>query len=322
MTASPEFKVLDPNLQISFYYRLQDLKDRYLLNALSETVKALDISIIDKELLEYVKKECLTKLASFGLRGEVVFPVPYVLKSNPFLLGYYRLLLGLSQKEFYNQGPFGRFKHMEEKGYITQSAEPYIEALCESLIRSAEILVNGIDYFTRSGINELQLLTLGAQFRGSKNTELGKTATNETFALIRDIVKPYIVSEKERSITIKNDSGRLVVIEFFSDPDIRIIEKLRFSERPLVSVEIKGGTDSSNIYNRLGEAEKSHQKARNNGFHEFWTILRVDIDYKEAKKATPTTSHFFHLDRIRDPEHKEYTEFRDILSSLLSIKIN
>lgn len=211
---------------------------------------------------------------------------------------------------------------MEDKGYISRHAEPYIESLCESLIRSAEILVNGIDNFTLSGINELQLLTLGAQLRGSKNTELGQTATNETFALIKEIVKPYIVSEKEKFITIRNDSDRYVQIEFSSDPDIRIIEKLRSRDRNLVSIEIKGGTDSSNIHNRLGEAEKSHQKARINGFHEFWTIIRVDIDYNEAKKASPTTSRFFHLDRIRDPEHEEYVEFREILSSLLSIKTN
>lgn len=167
---------------------------------------------------------------------------------------------------------------MEDKGYISRHAEPYIESLCESLIRSAEILVNGIDNFTLSGINELQLLTLGAQLRGSKNTELGQTATNETFALIKEIVKPYIVSEKEKFITIRNDSDRYVQIEFSSDLDIRIIEKLRSRDRNLVSIEIKGGTDSSNIHNRLGEAEKSHQKARINGFHEFWTIIRVDID--------------------------------------------
>lgn len=61
---------------------------------------------------------CCGGIASFGLRGEVFIPVPCVLRANPYLLGYYRLLLGLSQKETYNKGPFGRFKAMEERGEI------------------------------------------------------------------------------------------------------------------------------------------------------------------------------------------------------------
>jgi hypothetical protein len=32
-----------------------------------------------------------------------------------------------------------------------------------------------------------------------------------------------------------------------------------------VAVEIKGGKDYSNIHNRIGEAEKSHQKAKKEG---------------------------------------------------------
>ena len=33
-------------------------------------------------------------------------------------------------------------------------------------------------------------------------------------------------------------------------------------DRPLVAIEVKAGTDASNIHNRIGEAEKSHLKAR------------------------------------------------------------
>jgi uncharacterized membrane protein YiaA len=56
-------------------------------------------------------------LAKHGLRGELVYPVPYLFANNPFLLGYYRLLLGFSQKEFYSTA-FGVsiFKTMEVKG--------------------------------------------------------------------------------------------------------------------------------------------------------------------------------------------------------------
>jgi hypothetical protein len=111
------------------------------------------------------------------------------------------------------------------------------------------------------------------------------------------------------------------LIQFSSDPDIVIIEHLKSGDRKLVSIEIKGGTDYSNAHNRLGEAEKSHQKAKQNGFFEFWTIVRVDIDPLLARKESPTTSHFFNLDVIEESTTDDARVFRDILSSILSIKL-
>jgi hypothetical protein len=96
---------------------------------------------------------------------------------------------------------------------------------------------------------------------------------------------------------------------------------LENGDRKLVSIEIKGGTDYSNAHNRLGEAEKSHQKAKQNGFNEFWTIVRVDIDQALARKESPTTSHFFNLDNIENPSAMESRKFKDILSSILSIRL-
>lgn len=121
-------------------------------------------------------------------------------------------------------------------------------------------------------------------------------------------------------MVIENSSGRMVLVEFFSDPDVRITEKLPSAVRPIVSIELKGGTDFSNIHNRLGEAEKSHQKARNRGFFEFWTVVRVDIDETAAKQESPTTSRFFHLDRISRQGTREHQEFSDLLRGLLGIQ--
>ncbi len=51
------------------------------------------------------------------------------------------------------------------------------------------------------------------------------------------------------------------------------------------------------------------------------TILRVEIDYEILKQESPTTSHFFNLDKISNLKHKEYESFKDILSSILSINV-
>ena len=314
------FPVLAPNLQISFYYRLQSLRALCLHDALKKTVAALELAEIDEGLLRQVANDALRKVASFGLRGEVLFPVPVLIEANPFLLGYYRLLLGLSQKEFYNKGPFGRFKRLEERGELPDRLRPLMPALCASMIASAEAIVEAIDELSLPIVHELQLLTLGPQFRGGENTRLGQEATRQVFSLIRDIVLPYLKETTHRTMRIVNDSGRTVMIEFFADPDVRITERLPSGVRPLVAIEIKGGTDASNIHNRLGEAEKSHLKAKNLGFFEFWTLLRIDADAATAKRDSPTTTRFFHLDRIAHDQSPEHAEFRELLGSRVGIR--
>ena len=314
------FPIIQPNLQISFYFRLQIVRDLYLQDALKKTVKKLDIKKIDNELTNYVSPDKLRHVAAFGLRGEVFFPVPCMLEENPFLLGYYRLLFGLSQKEFYNKGPFGRFKRLEDRGEFTKFQKPFISALSKSLVKTAESLVDGIDEISTQTIHELQLLTLGPQLRGGANTRIGQDATKGIFDLIKSLVATNTKDTTERTIHVINDSNRTVMIEFFSDPDVKITEKLKSGVRPLVSIEIKGGRDVSNIHNRIGEAEKSHQKAKNHGFFEFWTIIRVDVDSETIKRESPTTTHFFHIDRIINRSTKEHAQFRDLLSSLVGIR--
>lgn len=139
--------VLLPSLQVSFYLKIQYLHPRalYFQEALRKTVENLDISVLDRQLAEYVKPDALRRAASLGVRGEVFFPVPCILEQNPFLLGYYRLLLGLSQKELYKKGAFDRFKYLEKRGAIHPDLVRLIPALCSSLVKMAEILVNGID---------------------------------------------------------------------------------------------------------------------------------------------------------------------------------
>jgi hypothetical protein len=313
--------VLKPDLQIAFHHKLKSINDQYLHQALSDTVKHLSIPDIDKQLADYVNHESIKKVASYGLRGELFFPVPCIMESNPKLLGYYRLLLGISQKEFYNKGPFGAFKRLEEQGIISQKIRPQIEPLCISLIGTAEIMIGEIDDLSLTTIRDLQILTLGPQLRGGLNTEFGKNATDKIFKLLKSLVSPYLKNETNRALIIENDSNRIVTIEFSSDPDISIIEKIGSTSRPLVSIEIKGGKDKSNIHNRIGEAEKSHQKAKGQNFFEFWTMLRVDLDYAHARRESPTTTRFFNIDHIQDPDHEEYQLFRDLLSSLLSIQI-
>ena len=143
---------------------------------------------LDQQLLEFVGRERLSIVARRGLRGELVFPIPYILSSMPTLVGYYRLLLGFSQKEFY-RGPFSRFKRMESDGLLTKATGALLPLFCESLIESSWILVNGLSDLSQDTLRSLTLLTLGPQFRGSRNVNLGIEAIRTVFALMTPLKK-------------------------------------------------------------------------------------------------------------------------------------
>ena len=133
-----------PQLQIDFSFALAQIRGLYLQEALLETIEKMDIAWIDKELNKLVPKQSLKALARHGLRGELVFPVPSVFAQNPRLLGYYRLLLGFSQKSFYSgETGLSRFKPMEEKGIIPKGAVDLQPELCAALIRASVQLVDG-----------------------------------------------------------------------------------------------------------------------------------------------------------------------------------
>ena len=83
-----------PDLQIDFSKSLKTIRNEFLQQALMTTVRNSSLQEIDAQLREYVSEDDLKLLAAHGLRGELLFPVPYLLCQNPRLLGYYRLLLG------------------------------------------------------------------------------------------------------------------------------------------------------------------------------------------------------------------------------------
>jgi hypothetical protein len=316
------FPILSPELQASFYYRLSAIRQTCLQSALRDAVDRADLELIDRELRQLVSSTGIKTVAKFGLRGELIFPVPALLRISPFLLGYYRLLYGFSQKEFYNKGPFGRFKRLEEKGEIPTASEKLLAALCCSLCQSGERLVESLDDLSVDIIHELQVMTLGPQFRGSENTRIGANATRQVYDLISVIVQSQIRDRTRRSIRLVNAAEHVVLLEFASDPDVLATEKHGDTIRTILSIEVKGGSDASNIHNRLGEAEKSHLKAKRLGCTDLWTIIRVDLPDEAAEAGSPTTTRFFNLDRIIDQGTPDFAAFRDSLGLRLGIRLD
>jgi hypothetical protein len=313
--------LLSAEPQIAFFYRLKEIKQSFLQEAFQSTIEKLNIETLDSEAARLYSEEVRKKIAKFGLRTEVFLPLPYLIRNNVKLIEYYRLLYGISQKVFYKSNHFGKYKSFIEGKTLKNQSNKTFTDLIEKLQPIGEELVIGIDELSPSIVHELQLLTIGSLLRGSRNNELGQNATRRTFELIKSIVRDYITSSSINTLVLKNSLNKSVTIKFASDPDIVIIEELEDGPHKLVSVEIKGGTDESNAHNRLGEAEKSHQKAKKEGYYEFWTIVRIDVDLEIAKSETPTTTRFFNLDLIEKPSAPEAREFKQHLGSRLKIDI-
>ena len=312
-----------PDEQIDYSFALGQARSVFLQDALLKTLKEIDIQVLDGELLEYVGT--LRALAAKGLRGEFVFPVPYILNENPFILGYYRLLLGFSQKSFYTTlFGAGRFKAMEEKGKLSKSNRDRLPELCKSMIASSKALITGVglDRLSRELLDDLTLLTLGPQFRGGSNVKKGVAGIIDVFQALHSCVEHAATSSDESTIEIMNAAGRLVQIQFAPDPDIVIREEMSPTKyRNIIAIEVKAGTDFSNIHNRVGEAEKSHAKAKAAGYVECWTVVNVDkTNLVVAARESPSTNRFYRLSDLKDKSSDAFSDFHDRIVSLTGIR--
>ncbi|MCB1494559.1 MAG: XcyI family restriction endonuclease [Bauldia sp.] len=318
-------KVPDPELQIDFAGALADIRTRYLQDALLSTVRQLDITELDKALAEYVPKASLSILASCGLRAELLFAVPVILDANPRLLAYYRLLYGYSQKEFYSRETgISQFSSMEKHGRLPRKGAAGLAELCRSLAGAGALLLDGIggSRMSRELLDDLTLLTLGPQLRGGANVRKGADGIVKVFDVIEEIARDAVTGVGPSRIEITNAAGRRVLIEFAPDPDIIIREEMSGgSFRDLIAIEVKGGSDFSNIHNRIGEAEKSHQKARAVGYVECWTVVNVGrMDLDMARRESPTTNRFYRMSELFRKDGSEYEDFKDRVISLTGIR--
>lgn len=308
-----------PELQIAFAVRLEQMEEQQLGAALARVVQIIGVSAIDAEMARAVPPLALNKLAAYGLRGETFFPLVCLLQESPRLLGYYRLLYGLSQKEFF-RGNLQRFKRMEDTGTLTADTTAKLAEVLDVLVGTGVSLLDNLSNVSIQRIRDLQLLTLGPQLRGSRLNTIGQAATEMVFRRIRQaIADTSVLSQTATTITLLNAAGRTVSVSFSSDPDIAVTEALDPGVRNTLAVEIKGGADRSNIHNRLGEAEKSHAKAKAKGFAEFWTIINAAVPLATAQTESPTTNLFFNLDGITDPSDEEWARFREAVTSRLGV---
>lgn len=314
-------ETLIPTKQMWVISRLKSERGKILRDALREAVGKVGIQAIDKELHALVSRDALNKLGAFGLRGEVLFAVPCLIKEKPAVSGYYRLILGISQKEYGRKG-LGKWVEIEKGKDAVSESE--IKDLCAALIKAGEWLLSVIsskDNVTEDLFHELTLLTLGAQLDGSYRVIVGQKAVAVIRELIGNIIKPKKpdgFQERGNEIEFNNAAGRRVRIRFGSDPDILVSERSGNQDRHLLAIEVKGGSDPSNIHNRLGEAEKSHLKLSASGVLR-WTIIGVPVDEQTARMRSPSTNRFYAISTLLIDGSPEYISFQRELISILGL---
>jgi hypothetical protein len=311
--------------QVAFHQLLVAARKSVLTDALIEALRGADPNAVKRQLSTYVPADVQTILAAGGIRDEHVFPVPALLELKPTLVGYYRLLLGVPQKTFYkgNAG-MGQFKNMETRGLLKPGNRPDLEGYCSAMAHSlAELVRRMAPPISNRDVLELPLLTLGSQLQGGNNNAIGKRATVDVFLSVSELAKDHITSQSERRIAIQNAAGRRVVIALASDPDIRIQEDFKEGQlRNLVAIEIKGGSDVSNAHNRAGEAEKSHQKAKKEGFRDYWTIIsKAGLNIEKLKSESPTTNDWFDVAQVLAREGEDWTLFKSRFAGAAGIPL-
>jgi len=283
----------------------------------------LNIPDIDEELARRVPHATLGKLASAGIRGETYFPTVLVLTAKPSLLGYYRLLYGYSQKQFYGAATgCSRLKPLEVRGTLSSDNAARLPELCNAFAVAGTILVEGLGSAIKTSTysDDLCLLTFGAQLRGSANNTRGSDGIKALFAVLKTIFEGETQDSSDRSISIRNAVGRVVKIALASDPDILITLEMHQGERPVVAVEVKAGEDHSNIWNRVGEAEKSHLKARQNGVTECWTVINdPQAPIAQLRSSSPSTHRFYQLLELTNEDHPTRAEFASRLRSMVGL---
>lgn len=316
--ADLRFDPIPSDKPIDLYEALVTARRLQLQPALGHAVSEVGVSIIDRELQQLVPEDALNHVARLGMRGEMVFPVPSILEYAPPLIGYYRMLLGVSKKDFGDKLGYGPWKNAEESGIISPRLVSHLPRFCKILSDSLVNLIFAMDVFDNRDLGDLALLTLGPTLQGARNNVIGRVASKRVFEALRTLVSDSATFDSERLVRFEAASGYNFALVEGTDPDVRLDATVGGSEVPVIAIEIKGGVDSSNAHNRAGEAEKSHIKARQQGFDHRWTVMMMKgLDRQRLQEETPSSTELFEASEVMGQLGSDWDDFRQKFAEII-----
>lgn len=317
------FNIPSTNKQLFFIGVLNEARSNMLHEAITAACIKIKPDTLRLEMVEYVPPVGLKALQGSGIRDEEVYVIPSVLKEMPQALGYYRLLLGISQKQFYSSKTgLAKFQKMENGSKLV-NVELFPD-LCRAINETmTNFLCQIPPVALRYDVNHLPIMALGVQADGSWRNKKGGEAAKIVFNAFKTIINETNARYQQHgntSIDVTNNSGRRVDIIFGKDPDVKITEHFEHEVEYKAAIEIKGGDDTSNIHNRAGEAEKSHQKAKNDGAKSCWTVIRYESGLIESLKAdSPATSEWIDLNSIDNRSGRDWEKMERLIKSAVGI---
>lgn len=309
--------------QANIHQLLLTARKVWLSDALRGAMADVDQTTLRNQVTAYVPVAAQRVLATAGIRDEAMFPLPVVLEARPSLVAYYRLLLGVSQKRFYKASTgMTPFKKLEQGAPLSEGLRTQLHDYCIAMCGAiAELVIQADSTLESRDVEDLQLLTLGSFYYGSLNNKIGQAATLGVFTAITEIVEPFVQSRSSTELALEMPDGRRFRIVVAGDPDMRIVESLDDTELPVVSIEIKGGTDKANAYNRGGEAEKSHQAAKQRGFEVCWTVIHTaNVDIDKLYQGSPTTNAWFDTNEVIAHTGNDWQRFQNHMRITLGLE--
>jgi XcyI restriction endonuclease len=328
-TPAKAFAPISIEKQVWSLTLLHEARDKWLPGAVQDAVALVDPETIASEIAVTVPHEGRIATQALNVRDEMVFALPCTLRASPRLLGYFRLFIGVSQKQFYQSVTgWSQLKSLEERGECSDAQALMLPAACAVLNQSiAGLLGRGVE---RDDVDQLPLLTFGAQVDGGYRNFIGTQASVNVFKIVQAVVtasgtatEPISAGagkgKREIGFSFQNSTGTRVKVIARSDPDIEIVEvRQGDDEVSKVSIEIKGGTDVSNAHNRIGEAEKSHNKVDHKG--QRWTIIQFrGVSAEKRKQQSKGTTHWFDFHEILARDGETFAQFIKEIASQCGI---
>ena len=313
--------------QIQTQKILHDYRNRILGSSLKNAVSTIDPDILQNEIAHFVSKENRMILQGLGIREETMFALPCVLNVNPMLLGYYRLLMGISEKQFYTSiTGLASFKSMEHDGKLNTNSEKQLTNLCYAINNAISVLLKNINRsMLPQDLNELPLMTLGVYADGVWRNIIGVQAAAHVFESIKHIIKAFnihVLLDDDKYFKFETSTHHIFKVITSSDPDISIFSECNSNEK-ILCIEIKGGQDVANVHNRAGEAEKAHLKAQQAGWLEKWTIIYlVGLQQDQKNKLfteSPSTDCWFDINEVCAQLGPTYDLFKSKLIEILDL---
>jgi XcyI restriction endonuclease len=198
---SKPMQVPSPARQLSFHAMLVTARTQWLSDGLHEALGIVNPKQVKKDINRLVPKAAQRVLAKAGIRDEEVFPTPTVLRAQPTLVGYYRLLLGQPQKQFYTSATgLGPFKRVEETGLLNDVQSARLDEFCVAMCEQLALLVTEmVPPIRPRDVHDLTLLTIGSQFQGANNNRIGREATRAVFLAVKKVVEEHIDKDNDQA---------------------------------------------------------------------------------------------------------------------------